>query len=802
MRTSILQTVTPELAVIVAGSDAAQVSRLTVAAERLTLLTRPSRMSRGPQRYHPLVRGFLEARLHAMEGEAAVATLHRKAADSAAGTDWRVAAHHYREAGDLDHVAAVVAAAIPQIMGSGQYAVAGGFVDQVPMGSGSAGLNLIRSRLDMQRGAYESAIALSGAVLGEVASGSQESDHALLNLTTMFMHAGDAARALEHLDRLRGTSTSEHLRLIADGMSLIIAASGTGNLDVLARRLLAMAERQRGTHRHYFGVAMLNLAVTAILQDDPTVAVEYAREAIEALEETSSRIEISSAVMTKATALMMLGRADEAEREFGHASGFGQAEAALERADLADSYGDPEAAWAILDGADGDHDLNLNDRIAVTLQLSRYHSRRGRHEEASARLDDVDPAATGVFLGQAVAVLATRAYVAVAAGRPDAVVKAQAAARAARSQGAERWRRVAELLRGSCASGHEFATVIGWVGAASPWNLTFVADLVGRRLDEFDESTCEVIAGAARTHPGRWRFVLREQLARSGSGEGLNAARLLEAIGDRSDIKRLRAYARRQRRLAGASSLGRGLARRVADKVFIEDQNRVAIHVADRQIPGSSVRRKVLALVCFLLTKPDLASTRDQVLDALWPDLDPLDAVNSLNQTVYFLRRILEEDYVDDHSPGYLHHDADLIWFDRDLVTSRSNECRRLIKGLPPLPGPDQVARLTEHYAGRFALDFEYEEWATPYRDWLHASYLEVVERALAGDMAGGHFGRGIRLARRVLDIDPGAEHVEVSLLRMYRASGAHAAAAEQYEHYAAVIRDQLGSDPPPLESL
>jgi DNA-binding SARP family transcriptional activator len=236
--------------------------------------------------------------------------------------------------------------------------------------------------------------------------------------------------------------------------------------------------------------------------------------------------------------------------------------------------------------------------------------------------------------------------------------------------------------------------------------------------------------------------------------------------------------------------------------VFIEDQNSVAIQVADRQISGSTIRRKVLALVCFLLTKPDLASTRDQVLDALWPDLDPLDAVNSLNQTVYFLRRILEEDYVDDLSPGYLHHDSDLIWFDRDLVTSRSNECRRLIKELPPLPSPDQVLKLTERYMGRFALDFEYEAWATPYRDWLHASFLEVVERAVTGDIETGHFERGIRLARRVLDIDPGAEQVEVSLLRLYRASGAHAAAAEQYGHYSAVIRDQLGVDPPPLESL
>jgi two-component SAPR family response regulator len=197
-----------------------------------------------------------------------------------------------------------------------------------------------------------------------------------------------------------------------------------------------------------------------------------------------------------------------------------------------------------------------------------------------------------------------------------------------------------------------------------------------------------------------------------------------------------------------------------------------------------------------------MASTRDQALEALWPDLDPPDAVNSLNQTVYFLRRILEEGYVDDLSPGYVHHDSDVLWLDRDLVSSRSQECRSLIRALPPMPDPGEVALLSDTYQGRFALDFEYEEWATPYREWLHASYLEIMERAVAGDFETGHFARGIHLARRVLDVDPDAEQVEISLLHLYRSSGAHAAAAEQYSHYASVLRDQLGLEPPALESL
>ena len=49
--------------------------------------------------------------------------------------------------------------------------------------------------------------------------------------------------------------------------------------------------------------------------------------------------------------------------------------------------------------------------------------------------------------------------------------------------------------------------------------------------------------------------------------------------------------------------------------------------------------------------------------------------------------------------------------------------------------------------------------------------------------------------------IDPDLESMELSLLRLYRVTGAHSAAAEQYAHYAAFLRDELGVEPPPLAS-
>ncbi len=95
--------------------------------------------------------------------------------------------------------------------------------------------------------------------------------------------------------------------------------------------------------------------------------------------------------------------------------------------------------------------------------------------------------------------------------------------------------------------------------------------------------------------------------------------------------------------------------------MFVDDQNRVGVQVGERQIAGTTIRRKVLALLCFLLSRPDMASTRDQVSRPFGPSSIRQMLSTHLNQTVYFLRRVLEEDYVDDLSPGYLHHDSDLL---------------------------------------------------------------------------------------------------------------------------------------------
>jgi len=120
-----------------------------------------------------------------------------------------------------------------------------------------------------------------------------------------------------------------------------------------------------------------------------------------------------------------------------------------------------------------------------------------------------------------------------------------------------------------------------------------------------------------------------------------------------------------------------------------DDLGRITIRIGERVIPGTDIRKKVLSLLTFLLTRPQFSASREQVIEALWPDMEPEAGANSLNQTSYFLRQVFEPKAGDDSSAGYLNSRADLIWLDPTLVHSRSSECHKLIAAIRRIPRPD-----------------------------------------------------------------------------------------------------------------
>ncbi len=279
--------------------------------------------------------------------------------------------------------------------------------------------------------------------------------------------------------------------------------------------------------------------------------------------------------------------------------------------------------------------------------------------------------------------------------------------------------------------------------------LSIQAELVLQRLADLDETGLETVQNEAATRPERWRWALRRFLRGTQPRRPLaikRAAELLETVGESEDVALLTKL--RKGKVPRLPDAGRALTRRLAPRIFVDDLGRVTVHVGSGALNGTEIRKKVLSLFCYLLTRPQGTATRDQVLEALWPEMDPEAGANSLNQSAYFLRRILEPGYHEDTSAGYLQSRADLIWVDRELVSCRSGECLKLLDAIRRDPSPALVTSLAEQYTGRFAVDFIYDDWASSYRDTLHASFLDRIERSVTTDTKAGAFDRALYVAQ------------------------------------------------------
>jgi DNA-binding SARP family transcriptional activator len=483
-------------------------------------------------------------------------------------------------------------------------------------------------------------------------------------------------------------------------------------------------------------------------------------------------------------------------------AGSARAEALCEAATIHLWYGNEGSARGLLAEAWAASEMrpDIGDiwrTAAIELAVRDRDVTRARELELGLRLGEMNP--EPAHRARQLAMCAYSALAADAPGADSILAEAQALAY---KQEAGFWAGYCRVLRACLGAVRgTFSQELLDATKLDRTYLSVLAEAVTAKLAEADDELLTVVASEVELRPQRWRSPLRTEVESGSSASRWVAARLLDKVGTREDVSRLRLLARSSKGATTDKGLGKGLARRLAPAVRIEDLGRVQIHVDGRSIPGSDIRRKVLALVCYLGSRPAYAATRDQVLEALWPDLEPAVGLNSLNQTIYFLRRVFEPDYEEELSPEYIRHDSNLIWLEPDLVTTRSSECWELTRRIGT-GRTEEVVRLSAAYVGRFALDFEYEEWAMPFRDSLHASYLQIIESTVADDMNAGFYSRGIALARRALEIDPHAEQLEVSLLRLYRNSGAHAAAAEQYAHYSSLLRTDLGVEPPPLESI
>jgi DNA-binding SARP family transcriptional activator/tetratricopeptide (TPR) repeat protein len=790
--------VTPELAQIASGVDAVEVQSMITEAERLGLLGRRAKRRSAEQRYHPLVREFLEDRLRREVGPAGVNALHVAVATWAEPHDWRTAAHHFSAANRASALRKVLEAHIGTVVASGAFVAAAEYLPQLAS-SPSFAAEIIRSRIASLDGDTDLAVKHAGRALA-LAPGSEI---AVLNLASSAYLAGDLVTTRTLADRL-GSTEGDELRELGVALRLMVDSSLDGDVGEAGVHLEELATRNRDRGQtHFEGVSLLNASLMHKARGNAERALTDAAQAIDALSQGSSGSELASARFAKAWAVAWAGDLAAARSLMRDAGSdlrnVSRTEYLYELADLESTIGDIEVARAALRSLSVDpapeayREMVKIPALVIAIRERRLVDLMGLARGIVDSIPTAEP-------GRRSRVAALRAVVSALLGESDAAVTAAEATTFAERRGASQFAQLASLALAYVEG--NLGTMIAAVPERLRPVLTVGAELVVTQLASLPSEAAVIVESEAVQRPQRWRHALRMVVKGSDSEvERIAAARLLDVVGEASDISLLRQLAKKAR-LSPDRSLGRGLARRLAPRVYISDLGRMRIFIGGIEVPGGTIRRKVLALLCFLLTRPQKTATREEAMDALWPEIDPTAAANSLNQTIYFLRRVFEPDYDEDRSPGYVRQESDLVVLDPELVESASSRCAALISQIDREGSLELVERLSSIYVERFATDFSYDDWAVDFREWLHVSYLQIVETAITTGIESGQLWPTLPLARRALEAEPRLDSLALSLLKLLKGTGAHAAAAEQYERYASLLRSEIGVEAPPFDSL
>lgn len=198
------------------------------------------------------------------------------------------------------------------------------------------------------------------------------------------------------------------------------------------------------------------------------------------------------------------------------------------------------------------------------------------------------------------------------------------------------------------------------------------------------------------------------------------------------------------------------------------------LEVDGRHVPGSAFpRRSAAALVKLLALSPSRRLHREQVMDALWPELAPKDAANQLHKAAHYARRgtgvpdsiVLRNEFVSLFPGAAVAVDA-AIFEAAAAAATASDDVRPAESAL-------------DGYAGGLLPEDPYQSWAAQPRRRLEMLHRELLRRA----------GRWSEL----IALEPTDEEAHLGLAQSMLARGDRVGALRQIDAIEQILRDELG---------
>ena len=201
------------------------------------------------------------------------------------------------------------------------------------------------------------------------------------------------------------------------------------------------------------------------------------------------------------------------------------------------------------------------------------------------------------------------------------------------------------------------------------------------------------------------------------------------------------------------------------------------VEVDDRLVPASSwPSRRSRQLVAYLALADGRRATAEQVMDALWPDLDPEAARANLHKAASLARRALgsKDAVVIRDGSVALWPSADVR---SDVAAFEAEAQAALCSGDPEASGEAATS-----YGGELLPEERYEEWTLGPRQRARRLYVDVLR-------ASGQW-------EVVVEVEPTDEAAHRRLMREHMVAGRLHAALRQFQRLRAILGRELGMQP------
>ena len=197
-------------------------------------------------------------------------------------------------------------------------------------------------------------------------------------------------------------------------------------------------------------------------------------------------------------------------------------------------------------------------------------------------------------------------------------------------------------------------------------------------------------------------------------------------------------------------------------------------------------------IIAFMLEQDGKPVSREKLLNALWPEDMPANAVAMLHNMIYNLRRVLAEyglENIITYKNKYYQLNTELIAEeDRDILNA-------LTASQDKAGASAAEITVLKNYPGKYLEGCD-SIWAAEKREYYDRCYIGACTAVSEKYMAEGRFDEAESLLKNAYHLDPFSEQLLYDLLNCFSGLGKPDKVREYYEEYSARLDAEFGTRP------